>query len=510
MNRLRLTALLLLVLALTAGAVAGQTPVATPAAPVVGSFDIPDDALRVCATGCDYATIDDALAAANAGATIEVSGGRFTGPLVIDKSVHLIGAGNPVIDGENAGTVVRISAPNVVFQGFTVENSGSNFDKEDSAVYVEQEGAHVLDNRLLDTLFGINAETAHDSVFARNEIVGKDVDMGVRGDGIKIWYSHRVQVQANHVVRSRDLLIWYSNDAVVRDNDIEDGRYGFHFMNSDDGIAEHNRLVNNSVGIYLMYGKRFVVRDNLLQGSRGPSGHGLGLKEVDGVTVEGNIIYDNRIGIYIDNSPLSPNVYSHFRENLIAYNDQGFGVLPSSRNNVLTRNSMVDNLEQVAILGGGELGDNQWSENGAGNFWSDYAGYDADGDGVGDVPFRSEQLSEQLMDSWPVLQLYRFSVAEAAVDFGSRAVPMFKREPKLVDEHPLVAPVIPANAPRPESAADPRMTTVWSLALLALAGAAICWGIQGTKLRDDRAPDPARRRETSRRALATVNEDNRT
>jgi len=484
---LRILVPAVLALILLAGPV--TLAVQTGSASSADSAAIPDDALRVCETGCAFSSIDDALKTAVPGATIAVEGGTWAGPIEIAKSVRLIGIGNPVIDGGSHGTVVRITAPDVTVQGFTIQHSGSNFDKEDSAVYIEAQRVQILDNRLLDTLFGVNAATAHDSVIARNTIVGKDVDMGVRGDGIKVWYSHRIKITGNEVSRSRDLLVWYSNDVVVSDNHVTDGRYGFHFMNSDNGIAEHNRLVNNSVAIYLMYGRNFVIRDNLLQGSRGPSGHGLGLKEIDGVLVEGNIIYDNRIGIFIDNSPLSPNVYSHFRNNLIAYNDQGFGVLPSSRNNILSHNSMIDNLEQIAILGGGKLGKNQWSEDGAGNFWSDYAGIDRDGDGIGDVPYRSEQLSEHMMDTWPALQLFRFSVAETAVDFGARAIPMFRMEPKLTDEHPLMAPVIPAGAPRPEGASDPNRSSLWAVALLACAGGALAWGVRGTRYRPQAHPD---------------------
>ena len=452
--------------------------------------DIPAGSLEVCAGSCQYPTIQAALDAATPGATIAVKNGDYQGPVVIDKAVTLMGVGSPVIDGAGHGTVVRIDSPNVVLQGFVIQNSGSNFDKEDSGVYIEGTGVQILDNQLLNTLFGVNAAQSHDLVIARNRIVGMDVDMGVRGDGIKVWYSHRTQILENHIIGSRDLLVWYSNDVVVRDNTIEQGRYGFHFMNSDNGIAEHNRLFDNSVGIYLMYGKHFTIRDNLLQGSRGPSGHGLGLKEVDGVEVEGNIIYDNRIGVYIDNSPLSPDLSNHFRVNLLAYNDIGLGLLPSSHNNVFSQNSLVDNQEQISVLGSGPLGDNQWSENGLGNFWSDYVGYDANGDGVGDVPYRSEQLSEQLMHSWPVLQLFRFSIAETAVDFGSKAVPMFRQEPKLTDALPLVEPVLPANAAKPAHGTNINQARLIAIALLIAAGFAIFWGWRGTRFK---ATKPARR-----------------
>lgn len=420
------------------------------------------------------ATIDGAPE----GSTIEVQGGTHPGPIEIDRTVTLLGTGGATIDGRGEGTIVRISnAPGTVLQGFTIEHSGSSFDKEDSAVYVESsDAAEIRDNHMLDTLFGVNVAQSHDIVIADNLIVGRgSLDTGVRGDGIKVWYSHRSQITGNEVRDSRDLLVWYSNEVVVSDNEVHNGRYGFHFMNSDDGIAERNVLVDNSVGIYLMYGRHFTIEDNLLEGSRGPSGHGLGLKEIDGVDVIGNVIHDNRIGVYIDNSPLSPDVHSTFENNLIAYNDTGLGMLPSTMNNTFTANSLIENLEQVTVLGGGAIGDNQWTQNGIGNYWSDYAGYDADGDGIGDVAYRSENASEQLMSSWPILQLFRFSVAESAVDFGARAVPVFRTEPKLTDPSPLVEPVVPTSAATRTDVAGQTLPRVASIAMLALACGTLAW-----------------------------------
>ena len=85
--------------------------------------------------------------------------------------------------------------------------------------------------------------------------------------------------------------------------------------------------------------------------------------------------------------------------------------------------------------------------NGAGNYWSDYAGYDADGDGQGDMAYKSERLFENLMQQEPLLRLFIYSPASNAIDFASRAFPLVKPKPKLVDEQPYMKPMIPADVP---------------------------------------------------------------
>lgn len=408
---------------------------------------VPENAITVC-NDCDRNDLQAEIDKAPEGSVIVVKGGNWS-PIYINKPLRLVGQDLPLVDANGEGTGILIESSDVTVEGFQIRNSGRSFDREDSGIYFEGERVKILNNHITETLFGVNAATGHDSVIAGNYIEGQaHISEGLRGDGIKVWYSHRVQIHNNHVVKSRDLLVWYSNEASVYENLVTDSRYGFHFMNSDDGVASRNALVNNSVGIYIMYGKRFVVADNLLQNSRGPSGHGLGLKEVDGFEVTGNVIFDNRIGVYNDNSPFSMNAYGIFRNNMIAYNDAGIGVMPSARSNIYYENSFVENLEQVTVLGSGQLSDgNVWNQNGIGNYWSDYAGYDADGDGLGDVPFKSAAMSEQLRRSNPQLQLFRFSLAETAVDFAAEAMPFFKTKSVLEDQYPLVKPVQPTNAP---------------------------------------------------------------
>ncbi len=57
-----------------------------------------------------------------------------------------------------------------------------------------------------------------------------------------------------------------------------------------------------------------------------------------------------------------------------------------------TINFLLDNSEQVTVAGGGDLVQNEWAVDGRGNYWSDYTGYDADGDGDRRPALRSKSL----------------------------------------------------------------------------------------------------------------------
>ncbi|MER3485722.1 MAG: hypothetical protein C4345_06920, partial [Chloroflexota bacterium] len=120
----------------------------------------------------------------------------------------------------------------------------------------------------------------------------------------------------------------------------------------------------------------------------------------------------------------------------------------SVSHNTLTGNAFLDNTEHVAIIGRGQLKDMTWAVDGRGNYWSDYAGYDANGDGVGDRPYRSQRLFERLTDQQPELRLFLFSPAAMAVDFAAKAFPEVRPEVKFEDPAPLMsAPVSPYLPP---------------------------------------------------------------
>ncbi len=389
-----------------------------------------------------YTELGSALADARAGDTVEVRGGVHPGPVSVPGGVRLVGVGWPVLDGGDRGTVVELAGPGAALEGFVVRGSGSSLEHEDAGVSVSAEDVVVAGNRIERVLFGIVLANAHRATIRGNVISGRsDLSEARRGDLVKLWYSKHVLVEDNRIERGRDVVLWYSEHLTLRGNVIRDGRYGLHFMFCDDALIEGNRLESSSVGAYLMYSRRLVMRDNVIRDNRGPSGYGIGLKELDDVLLEGNLVADNRVGVFVDNSPLSEGSYVRYRGNAFVLNDVGLELMPSTRRNHFSGNTFADNGTQVVVSGGGELRDNDWADGGTGNYWSDYAGYDGDGDGRGDIPYRSQKLFEALADREPLLGLFRDGLAAQAIDLAARAFPVVPPKTNLTDPAPLVRPV---------------------------------------------------------------------
>lgn len=395
--------------------------------------------LVVC-SDCELTSIQDAMAQAVDGNRIEVRGGVHPGGLVIDKSIELIGVDNPVIDGEGTGTVIAVKAPDVTVDGFIVRNSGSSHDKEDSGITVDAPRATIANNTLEEVLFGIYLRQAPGSVVLQNSVSSKDLEPGMRGDGIRVWYSDDVVIDGNTVMNGRDMILWYSNNALVQNNRFDHNRYGMHLMFSDHATLQNNSLDGNTIGLYVMYSRDVAIVGNSLSNNAGATGGGLGLKDVDGARIEGNRFVNNQTGIQIDNSPREPNIQNYIIGNVIAFNDIGVAMQPAVHNNTFIDNAFIDNNEHVSLLARGQLKNITWAEDGRGNYWSDYAGYDADGDGVGDLPYVSQQLFESLLSDYPELRLFSYSPASMAIDFAAEAFPSFRPQIKFEDPSPLMSP----------------------------------------------------------------------
>ena len=374
--------------------------------------------------------------AAAAGEVVRPPPGTWAGPVVIRKPIVLDGGGDVTIDGGGKGTVVRLATDGAEVRGLRLVVSGENHDGLDAGVQVRGDGNRILDNVIEDSLFGVDLQQSNGNLIQDNRIGSKDLPLGVRGDGIRLWYSRDNQILDNEIHDVRDVVVWYSGANKIARNTVTGGRYALHFMYSEANLVEDNRYRDNMVGVFLMYSDGVELRRNHISGAQGATGMGIGFKESSNVVLEDNVLLYCAKGIYLDVSPYEPDTTNRFTGNRIAYNGVGVTFHNDWHSNIFRNNDFDGNFTQVAVRGGGSAARNTWE----GNRWDDYRGFDRDADGRGDTPYELYSYADRIWQERPEAAFFRGSPLFEAIDFLDRLAPF--SEPTLVvrDDTPRFQP----------------------------------------------------------------------
>jgi len=352
--------------------------------------------------------------------------------LHIKRPVAIRGLLGATIEGPSAGSVVRIDAEGVTIDNVIVRGAGTAFVGEDGAIKVTGKNNVVRNVRVEDTLFGVTFEACHSCLLEGSFVRGPNVHESLRGDGIKLWESHDSIVRRNHVERVRDVVVWYSRHVLCEDNSVTNSRYGTHFMYAHDGIARRSTLRDNIVGVFVMYSSRLHVEGNILAGAHGAAGVGIGFKESDGVVVTGNTIVGNTNAVYLDWTPRDPKQRVTISNNVIGVNTLALRIHGSAKGIDFNDNSFRHNGDLIEVDGGNDARGIDF----VGNYYSDYAGYDLDGDGYGDVAFTHGRLSTAVVQDNPSVRFLHGTVALQLVDVIAKAFPLLEKKPLLVDPKP--------------------------------------------------------------------------
>jgi nitrous oxidase accessory protein len=380
-------------------------------------------------------SISAAIRVAAAGDTVEVQAGFYQENVLLDRSLQLVGADHPVIHGLGQGSVVTVAANGCLLRGFVIEHSGGMLVDEDAGVLVKSLNNRIQDNQLRDVLFGIYLLQADHNLVVGNTIHGRPLaDVGDRGSGIHIWNSSYNTLERNTIFEARDgMYLQNANYSVIRENRVHDLRYGLHYMYSDDSEFEGNAFYNNVAGAAIMYSRRVRFRHNSFLHNRGFASYGVLFQADEDCTAEENLIADNAVGVFMEGL-----TRTEFRHNTISGNDLALRVFSSSNANLFERNNFVENLSPLEVIGSHT--DNRWNGPEAGNYWSDYDGLDLDGNGIGDIPYKIQNIFEHLEAGMPLLRLYLFSPAAQSLEVAEHGFPLFQRVQET-DQLPLVRPV---------------------------------------------------------------------
>jgi len=373
-------------------------------------------------------SIAAAVSAARPGDIVSVERGLYTEHVVIDKPITLRGLGRPTLSGANLGDVIRVKAPDVVIEGLIIRDSGSDLGAQNAGIYVEP-GSHravIRNNVLAYTLFGMWLQGVKDIQVTNNLITGKrDFLSSQRGNGIQLYDTLGAQIIGNDIGFTRDgIYVDVSHHALFQGNKMHHLRYGTHYMNSYHNVWEGNESYLNRGGLALMEVRNQVVRNNKAWGN---SDHGIMLRTLQDSVIENNVVAGNFKGFFIYDAE-----YNSIKNNLVIDNQIGVHLWGGSTHNQVEGNDFIRNRDQIKYVAAKDV---YWD----GNYWSNYVGWDRNGDGIGDIPYEANDVVDRLTWQYPLMKLLLNSPSVQTLHLVATQFPVL-RVPSVVDRHPRMKP----------------------------------------------------------------------
>jgi parallel beta-helix repeat protein len=282
----------------------------------------------------NYSRIQDAIDNATPGDTVFVYHGLYPETISIGMSITLTGENRSgtIIDGERRGTVVTITASNVILQGFTIRHSRKGIPYAGIDISTAS-NVHVRDNLLRDNEgLGISVRGPGTSrtMIAANTILNNTY-------GLFLQDSPQVNVTGNTVMENGEgaYLVGMSASTIIDNVMSANTGLGLHLEGSFGMTINGNTFADNKNGMYLFATSGCNVTGNTVYRNRW---YGIWLKDSTGNTIENNNISKNvDLGVDFDTSYDNMILY-----NIIFDNDNGIYFKDSSRNVISYNNLRSD------------------------------------------------------------------------------------------------------------------------------------------------------------------------
>lgn len=384
-----------------------------------------------------------ALASAGEGDTLLLAAGVHRGSLVIRRRVTLIGEPGAVVDGGGRGSVVTVTAGGVRLSGLALRHSGDQTETLDAGVRLASApGVRLTNLRIEDVRYGIAAERSDGLEVLGCDLTGRVVpsieaapEMDVAaGNGIHIWFSRGARVRRTEIRRFMDGIYLSFADSIRIEGcgSSGNGRYGLHTMYCQENRIAENRFTRNIAGCAIMFSNHLELFRNDFIHNRGPRTYGILLRDCSDGFFHENRLVDNTIAVFMDGSNRN-----RIEANLVQ--DDGWGVIlfSSCDGNIFAGNDFVNIDYPVAL--DMRRSDNRFDDGARGNYWSASAPYDLNDDGIGDVPYSPVSAFAFLSKQYPDLAIFGESPAAVALSLAERTIPAL-RPSDAVDHYPLVRP----------------------------------------------------------------------
>ena len=333
----------------------------------------------------------------------------------IDKSITIIGRGNPVIDAQGKGKIFTVTANDVSISGLSIQNSGISYLEDNAGIRLEKvTRCRISNNKFINNFFSIYIAKSFDCVIKDNFIKGLKGRETNSGNGIHLWYCRNITIKNNNISNHRDGIYFefVKNGRISNNVSKNNIRYGLHFMFSDSCEYRENIFENNGAGVAVMYTKNVLMDNNIFKHNWGAASYGLLLKDISDSDIINNHFEENSVGIFIEGC-----TRIMITKNDFIKNGWAIKLMANSMSNIFNQNNFIANSFDVST--NSKQNFNTFKS----NYWSNYSGYDLDKDGFGDIPFRPVTMFSMMVESHSTSLILLNSLFIQILDIAERVIP---------------------------------------------------------------------------------------
>jgi nitrous oxidase accessory protein len=140
----------------------------------------------------------------------------------------------------------------------------------DAGILVASDRNRIEDNRIDGVLFGIHLRQADANRIRGNRIQSRPAPASLRGDGLRVWYSHDNQIEDNELDQVRDLLLANSPGNRLRGNRIRGSRIGVELVFSPETELLDTQISDGETGLLILYSDDVDIAGNRIRHLRHP------------------------------------------------------------------------------------------------------------------------------------------------------------------------------------------------------------------------------------------------
>lgn len=381
--------------------------------------------------------LQGAIDSASSGSVVRLSKGIYKGNIVIAKPISILAKEDGVIiEGLGEGSVITIKSPHVKLEGLIITKSGRRADLMDSAIFINNAQHVAIENcTIKNSLFGIFMDNVSSSTILNNTISSIDENIGLRGDGLRLWFSHNNTIKENKFIKSRDIVLMRSNDNTIVNNYIQECRYALFTQHGKNNLIQNNTIKESAVGVMLEGSMDTNITKNTIEGHHGAqTSLGILLKGASNIHVEKNSLGECNQALYIDNSPKMRETKNWILDNKIMYSTRGLNFKNHSIKNVIKNNELFGNMDNIMTDNrSGKTNENEIE----GNYWDDYEGFDINKDNIGDSSYKKFLYLDQLWVDNPELLFFYGSPILSMLNFLLKLAPFMEPVFLIEDKKPI-------------------------------------------------------------------------